>query len=820
MSIRSKILHAIIPLVLLSVILSNLAFWFFTKSYIGQQESQQVKVASESVSSYFKHRFENDIGTVNDWAHWDDTYHFLNGSNPNYIELNLNESTFENLDSSFFILVDQSGQIVYSRYCDLNTVSLTSFPAAFESALPDLIDYASLNHDVSFLKQIGDDFYFFASSEVVDSISIKPADGRLIIGRILDADMIQNLEAVSGAKLASITSVQASEENPQTNSIYNSNASVQKTKDGIEILLYMPDPYRTTEAVRFQLVLSREIYLTSMRQLLSFTIINILVITICATVLIIIWGNRIIKPFLGLVHEVGRIDTESGNYKRVSDFQGKEVTLLANSINHLLGRIETAQQELSDSKKKLEATLTSVGDGVFAVDVDLNIVFMNPVAQKLTGWTFEEACGKPVGNVFRIINEYTREEVPSPIQKVFLVREIVELANHTMLIAKDGTEIPIEDTAAPIFDESGEITGCVLVFRDSSERKERQKRIEYLSYHDQLTDLYNRRFFEEELRRLDVERNLPLSIIYADVNGLKVINDAFGHECGDMLLVEVADAMKAACRADDIIARIGGDEFVILLPSTDPAFAESIIQRIKERIGTVYINGMSASVSLGLETKTDSAQSTNDIMNRAEQGMYQEKIQDAGGYRSVVIREVFDALIHKVPWAKEHASRVRQLCELLGQALGMSASDLIEIRIAAELHDIGNVSLDADLLNKPCALNDKEWVQIKKHPETGYRLLGTCSEYYNIADIVLAHHERIDGTGYPMQLKGDEINWKARVLAVAEAFDTMVHPQPYRAALSREEAVSELVRNKGTQFDADIVDAFVAGVAGKLPESF
>jgi HD-GYP domain-containing protein (c-di-GMP phosphodiesterase class II) len=282
----------------------------------------------------------------------------------------------------------------------------------------------------------------------------------------------------------------------------------------------------------------------------------------------------------------------------------------------------------------------------------------------------------------------------------------------------------------------------------------------------------------------------------------------------------VAEAMKDSCRADDIIARIGGDEFVVLLPKTDDTQAQSIIDRIQERIGVIYVNGMSASISLGLETKTEAGQSMNEIMIRAEQNMYQEKIQDTGGYRNVVIREVLEALVHKAPRTQEHCQRVRQLCEMLGQALNMSAADLIELRIAGELHDIGQVSLSADLLNKETALNDKEWIQIKKHPETGYRLLGTCSEYYNIADIVLAHHERIDGTGYPMQLKGDEINWKARILAVAEAFDTMVHPQPYRAAMSREEAIAELLNNSGTQFDAAVVDAFVQKVATNLPEDF
>ena len=136
--------------------------------------------------------------------------------------------------------------------------------------------------------------------------------------------------------------------------------------------------------------------------------------------------------------------------------------------------------------------------------------------------------------------------------------ETIELANHTILIARDGVQRAIEDTAAPIKDRFGKIIGVVLVFRDFSDKKQKRLQIEYLSYHDQLTGLYNRRFFEEELKRLDTVRNLPLSIIFADINGLKTINDAFGHQQGDQLIQQVAEVMKAECRADDIIARTGG----------------------------------------------------------------------------------------------------------------------------------------------------------------------------------------------------------------------------------------------------------------------
>lgn len=817
MSIRNKILLAVIPLILISVVLSNVAFWLFSRDYIQQQEDTQVNVATESVSNYIHEKIDNYLGTVNDWAHWDDTSEFVSGRNPNYIELNLNQSTFENLDLSFLVLVNQAGQIYHSLYYSLKDGSFSPFPASFDANMADVLIYASQDSDVSFLRKIGDDYYFLAASEVTDSTATSLPSGRLIIGRIVDENILRTIETISGANITGLSTVDTVNTSAPSSQPEIPVTTVQKSKSSIGIQLLLSNPTTQQDAVQFDLEISRDLYLSSMQRLLTFTHINTIGCTVLAVVLFIVWGNVITRPFIRLVSEVGKIDTESGRYARVAESGGKEITSLGKSINLLLNRIESGQKELYDNKKKLEATLTSVGDGVFAVDTEENIVFMNPVAQRLTGWQFDEVQNTPIRNVFRIINEYTKETVPSPILQVFERGEIVELANHTLLITKDGNEIPIEDTAAPIKDETGVISGCVLVFRDSSERKERQKRIEYLSYHDQLTDLYNRRFFEEELRRLDVERNYPLTIVYADVNGLKVINDAFGHETGDQLLTLVADAMKTTCRADDIIARIGGDEFLILLPKTDAVQAARIVERIKESIGIVHFNGMSASVSFGVDTKTESSQNTSEVMNSAERNMYQAKIQDAGGYRSGVIREVFDALMQKAPFEREHSERVGHICELIAKAFNLNGTDISDLRIAGELHDIGKVSLDAALLNKAAPLNDTEWIQMKKHPETGYRLLGTCSEYYNVADIVLAHHERMDGMGYPRGLQGEEINWKSRILAVAEAFDAMVRAAPYRAAFSKSEAINELQKNAGTQFDSAIVEVFVEKVVDALP---
>jgi PAS domain S-box-containing protein len=159
---------------------------------------------------------------------------------------------------------------------------------------------------------------------------------------------------------------------------------------------------------------------------------------------------------------------------------------------------------------------------------------MNQVAERLTGWNNDEAKGLPFERVFHIVNEYTGEICENPVERVLENAEIVELSNHTILQSRDGRRVPIEDSAAPIRSKDGRITGVVIVFRDFTEKKEKLKEIQYLSYHDHLTGLYNRRYMEDSMDRLDTMRNLPFTIMSIDVNGLKLTNDAFGHKIGSL----------------------------------------------------------------------------------------------------------------------------------------------------------------------------------------------------------------------------------------------------------------------------------------------
>ena len=520
-------------------------------------------------------------------------------------------------------------------------------------------------------------------------------------------------------------------------------------------------------------------------------------------------------------------DTLFGEIYAPNTYRGKGAYLLGAAsklidlAGHIVGAIHsvrdiTERKELEKAKAKEAAiqkmTLLSIGDAVISTDNVGNIHLFNTVAEQLTGWTQEEAFGKPLNEVFNIINEFTRERCNNPVTDVLNTGKIMELANHTMLISKEGIERPIEDSAAPIIDDKGNINGVVLVFRDFTEKKERQAKIAYLSYHDQLTGLYNRRFFQEEAKRLDTERNLPITLVMGDINGLKLTNDAFGHLAGDKLLIKVAEVMKKECRTDDIIARIGGDEFMFLLPNTDSDEAKIIIQRINATLAQEKLAPIILSVSFGWETKKTLAEPMTTIYKKAEDHMYRHKLSESSSMRNKAIKVIISTLNEKNKREEQHSQRVSKLCADIGIALNLSAADVGELRTGGLMHDIGKIALDENILNKPGNLNEGEWPEIRRHAETGYRILSSVNEFSQLAEYVLAHHERWDGKGYPKGLKGSKIPLHARIMTVADAYDAMTSDRPYRKALSKEAVIEELRRNAGTQFDPDIVQVLLERV--------
>ncbi|MCK9443366.1 MAG: HD domain-containing phosphohydrolase [Tissierellaceae bacterium] len=359
----------------------------------------------------------------------------------------------------------------------------------------------------------------------------------------------------------------------------------------------------------------------------------------------------------------------------------------------------------------------------------------------------------------------------------------------------------------------------LAITRNISDRKEMENRLINLSYRDQLTGLYNRRFFEEELSRLDVERNLPLSIIMSDVNGLKLINDSFGHRVGDELLKTIANVMIKGCRADDIIARISGDEFVVILPKTNEAEAEVLTNRLKKlgretKFSNEAFPDLELSISFGIGTKHSMDMDMALVFKKAEDNMYAHKLLEGPSMRSKTIETIIKALYEKNEREEKHSNRVSLICQDMGKALGLGEDKIRELGSVGLLHDIGKIAISEAILDKPGKLTKEEWEEMKKHPEIGYRILSTVNEMGQIAEYILYHHERYDGFGYPKGLKGEEIPFISRIITIADAYDAMAADRPYRKALTHEEIIREFIDHAGSQFDPYLTKVFVEELLG------
>ena len=337
----------------------------------------------------------------------------------------------------------------------------------------------------------------------------------------------------------------------------------------------------------------------------------------------------------------------------------------------------------------------------------------------------------------------------------------------------------------------------------------KEDKIRKLVLYDKLTGVYNRAQFEEIAEVFFDRFTLPVVLAMGDINGLKLINDTFGHKKGDELLITAVEIMKESIGEDNIIVRWGGDEFIIILPFTSMAEAEKIVDSIKANCRAYRSNTIPIDISIGLSIVENRERCIDDILEQAEEMMYRSKLNESKQTRKDIIAFLQRLLWEKDYQTEEHVMRLKGMAFKIGESIGLSPKENDELLQVALLHDIGKIAVPVEILNKRGSLTPDEWKIMKKHSEAGYRISQSTRELAHISEAILGHHEWWNGTGYPQGLKGDDIPLYSRIVSIVDSFDVMTHDRPYKQAIHGDEALNEIKRHAGIQYDPFLADVFI-----------
>jgi PAS domain S-box-containing protein/diguanylate cyclase (GGDEF)-like protein len=473
---------------------------------------------------------------------------------------------------------------------------------------------------------------------------------------------------------------------------------------------------------------------------------------------------------------------------------------------------KSAMQELLRSEQLFRGIVENSQDLFIVLSRDRKIAYVSPSVYEISGYRAEEVLG--LDFAYFLASEKHRTHACQIFDNAFA--GISPVRGEYEIRRADGGIAWLQIDLSPVTDMDGEQFEIAAVCRDITKDISHMEKLRYINSHDTLTNAYNRQYFEEELRRIDRDGVVGLGLIITDLNGLKLVNDTLGHDEGDQMLVSTYNLLSSLDE-EYIVSRIGGDEFALFVYNCTLPDLEHICRRITEKCKKTKDTPIPLSISMGYAHRASVKQSIAMLYKQAEGRMYSNKLLESRSMHSQVLTSLKEALKVRNVETSDHMQRMENMVNTLGNRLGLSSSELDRLLLLASMHDIGKVAIPDHIISKPGRLTLDEWEVMRTHSELGGRIATTSQELSIIANEISCHHEHYNGSGYPYGYTGKQIPFLSRIISVVDSYDVMTHKRVYKEAISHEEAVAELKRCAGTQFDPEIVSLFLE-IFGTLTE--
>ena len=476
----------------------------------------------------------------------------------------------------------------------------------------------------------------------------------------------------------------------------------------------------------------------------------------------------------------------------------------------------TEHKSITDQIQSLSQFRESIIDNASlwlnVFDRELNVIVWNKAAENISGYERSEVVGH---------NKIWEWLYPDPgyrkkvIDYIFSMinRKITDEDFETTIRCKNGRTRIIIWNFKNFNGADNKKIGLIAISRDHTDKKKMEEKLKYIASHDALTGVYNRAFFEEQLHLQFEERNSKNAILLLDIDGLKYVNDTVGHQHGDNLIKNLSRTLTKTFRPGDVVARIGGDEFAVLIRDASRDKLESVVERLYSNIGAfnqdLKKGQYPLNVSYGYSIRGSGPGTAMETFKEADDRLYENKIPKREEVIKSALAAIRATMLEKDSVAEEHMERLKSTAALFGEVMNLNQENKDKLILATELHDIGKVVIPDNILNKNGSLNHDEFDIIKKHSISGYRIAKATPMIENISEYILYAHERWDGTGYPDGLKGKDIPLISRMVYIIDAYDAIINNRPYKNAHSEKDAIKEIKRCSGTQFDPALVNIFI-----------